>query len=60
MMSKEVVEQAIEFIIKNSGPRINSEIDFFGGEPLMNMDTVRHAVTYVRRREAETGKKSLS
>lgn len=57
LMSKEVAEQAIEFIIKNSGPRINSEIDFFGGEPLMNMDTVRHAVTYVRRREIETGKK---
>jgi len=57
MMSKEVAEQAIEFIIKNSGARINSEIDFFGGEPLMNMDTVRHAVSYVRRREIETGKK---
>lgn len=57
MMSKEVAEKAIEFIIKNSGPRINSEIDFFGGEPLMNMDTVRHAVAYVRRRELETGKK---
>lgn len=57
MMSKEVAEQAIEFIIKNSGPRINSEIDFFGGEPLMNMDTVRHAVAYVRQREIETGKK---
>lgn len=57
LMSKEVAERAIEFIIENSGPRINSEIDFFGGEPLMNMDTVRHAVTYVRRRETETGKK---
>jgi len=57
MMSKEVAERAIEFIIENSGPRINSEIDFFGGEPLMNMDTVRHAVSYVRRREQETGKK---
>ncbi len=57
LMSKEVAERAIEFIIENSGPRINSEIDFFGGEPLMNMDTVRHAVSYVRRRETETGKK---
>jgi len=56
-MSKEVAERAVEFIIENSGPRIHSEIDFFGGEPLMNMDTERHAVTYVRRREAETGKK---
>ena len=57
MMSKEVAEQSVEFIIKNSGARINSEIDFFGGEPLMNMDTVRHTVAYVRRREIETGKK---
>lgn len=57
MMSKEVAERAVEFIIENSGPRINSEIDFFGGEPLMNMDTVRHAVSYIRRRETETGKK---
>jgi len=57
LMSKEVAERAVEFIIENSGPRINSEIDFFGGEPLMNMDTVRHAVAYVRRRETETGKK---
>ncbi len=57
LMSKEVAERAVEFIIENSGPRIHSEIDFFGGEPLMNMDTVRHAVTHVRRREAETGKK---
>lgn len=57
LMSTEVAEKAVEFIIENSGPRINSEIDFFGGEPLMNMDTVRHAVTYIRRRERETGKK---
>jgi uncharacterized protein len=56
LMSKEVGERAIEFIIENSGPRRQSEIDFFGGEPLLNMDTVRHLVGYVRRREQETGK----
>lgn len=55
-MSKEVGERAVEFIIENSGPRRQSEIDFFGGEPLLNMDTVRHVVAYVRRREQETGK----
>lgn len=55
-MSKEVGERAVEFIIENSGKRIHSEIDFFGGEPLMNMDTVKHVVSYVRRRETETGK----
>ena len=56
MMSKEVAERAIEFIIENGGKRRQSEIDFFGGEPLMNMDTVKHAVAYARKREQETGK----
>ncbi len=55
-MSKETGEQAVEFIIANSGRRRNCELDFFGGEPLMNMETVKHVVAYVRRREAETGK----
>ncbi len=56
LMSKEVGERAVEFIIENSGPRRNCEIDFFGGEPLLNMDTVRHVVNYVRRREPESSK----
>lgn len=56
MMSKEVGERAVDFIIENSGPRKHCEIDFFGGEPLMNMDVVKHVVAYVRKREAETGK----
>ncbi len=56
MMSKEVGERAVDFIIENSGQRRHCEIDFFGGEPLMNMETVKHVVSYVRKREAETGK----
>ncbi|HEY3424725.1 MAG TPA: thioether cross-link-forming SCIFF peptide maturase [Negativicutes bacterium] len=56
LMPKKVGEQAVDFIIANSGPRRHCEIDFFGGEPLLNMDTVQHVVGYVRRREAETGK----
>lgn len=56
LMPKEVGERAVEFIIENSGPRRQSEIDFFGGEPLLNMDTVKHVVAYARRREQETGK----
>lgn len=55
-MSIEVGKRAVDFIIENSGPRRNCEIDFFGGEPLMNMDTVKAVVDYVRKREAETGK----
>lgn len=56
LMSKEVGEKAIEFIIEGSGARKHLDIDFFGGEPLVNMDTVRHLVNYARRREQETGK----
>ena len=56
LMPKEVAERAVDFIIENSGPRRHCEVDFFGGEPLLNMETVRHTVAYVRRREAETGK----
>lgn len=56
MMSKEIGEKAVDFIIENSGPRRHCEIDFFGGEPLMNWDTVTHVTEYVRKREKETGK----
>ena len=56
LMSKEVGEAAVEYIIRHSGARKNCEIDFFGGEPLMNMDVVKHVVSYVRKREKETGK----
>lgn len=56
LMNKEVAERAVEFIIAGSGRRRHCELDFFGGEPLLNMEVVRHTVAYVRRREAETGK----
>ena len=56
LMSKEVGEAAVEYIIKNSFLRKHCEIDFFGGEPLVNMPVVKHLTEYVRRREKETGK----
>jgi len=56
LMPKEIGEKAVDFIIKNSGRRRNCELDFFGGEPLLNMETVRHVVSYIRKRETETGK----
>jgi uncharacterized protein len=56
LMSKEVGEKAVDFIIANSGQRKHCELDFFGGEPLMNMPVVKHVVEYVRKREKETGK----
>lgn len=56
LMPKEIGERAVDFIIENSGQRRNCELDFFGGEPLLNMNTVRHVVSYIRKREKETGK----
>lgn len=57
LMSLEVGKKAIDFLIENSGSRRNLEVDFFGGEPLMNFDVVKEIVRYARSREAETGKR---
>ncbi len=51
LMSYEVGKQAIDFLIKNSGTRRNLEVDFFGGEPLMNFDVVKQIVAYARTQE---------
>jgi len=56
LMTPEVACRAIDFLLEHSGSRKYAELDFFGGEPLVNLDTVRSAVAHVRRREAETGK----
>ena len=56
IMTAEVGKAAVDFIIKNSGLRKHCEIDFFGGEPLINFRTVKAVTEYVRRREVETGK----
>ena len=56
MMSLEVGKRALDFLIENSGSRTNLEVDFFGGEPLMNFDVVKELVAYARVREKEAGK----
>lgn len=56
MMSFEVGKKAIDYLIANSGNRRNLEIDFFGGEPLMNFDVVKELVAYGRKVEKENGK----
>lgn len=56
LMSIEVGKKAVDFIIENSKHRKNIEIDFFGGEPLMNWEMVKETVAYAREREKETGK----
>ena len=56
LMSLEVGKRAMEFLIEHSGSRRNLEVDFFGGEPLMNWQMVKDLVAYCRGREKETGK----
>lgn len=56
LMSLEVGKKAIDFLIKSSGSRKNLEVDFFGGEPLMNFDVVKGIVEYARSIEKEAGK----
>ena len=56
VMSPEVGCAAVDFIVNGCGPRKHCEIDFFGGEPLMNLHTVKEVTAYVRKREQETGK----
>ncbi|MBR5094225.1 MAG: thioether cross-link-forming SCIFF peptide maturase [Oscillospiraceae bacterium] len=56
LMSPEVGKRALDFLIEHSGTRHNLEVDFFGGEPLMNWDVVKDLVAYARARETEAGK----
>ena len=51
LMSYETGKQALDFLIANSGNRKNLEVDFFGGEPLMNFDVVKQLVAYGREQE---------
>ncbi|MBR2916426.1 MAG: thioether cross-link-forming SCIFF peptide maturase [Clostridia bacterium] len=56
LMSLETGKKAIDFLLEKSGNRENLELDFFGGEPLMNFDVVKEIVEYARMREKECGK----
>ena len=56
VMSFEVGKQALDFLIANSGTRRNLEVDFFGGEPLMNFDVVKQLGAYARSVEKEHNK----
>ncbi len=56
LMPLETAKKAIDFIIANSGTRRNLEVDFFGGEPLMNFDVVKQTVEYARSIEKKYNK----
>ena len=57
LMSLEVGKKALDFLVANSGNRVNLEVDFFGGEPLMNWQVVRELVEYGRSLEEVHNKK---
>ena len=56
LMTFETGKAAIDFLLNNSGDRVNLELDFFGGEPIMNFDVVKQIVVYARSREKEYNK----
>ena len=57
LMSFEVGKKALDFLVANSGNRVNLEVDFFGGEPLMNWQVVKDLVKYGRSLEKPHNKK---
>ncbi len=56
VMSFEVGKRALDFLVENSGSRRNLEVDFFGGEPLLNFEVVKQLVAYAREIEKKQGK----
>ena len=56
LMSFETGKRALDFLVENSGKRRNLEVDFFGGEPLMNFEVVKQLVAYARSIEDKCGK----
>ena len=56
LLPYEVGKAAIDWLVAHSGKRVNLELDFFGGEPLMNFDVVKQLVAYARSIEKEAGK----
>ena len=56
VMSFEVGKRALDFLVESSGSRRNLEVDFFGGEPLLNFEVVKQLVAYARSIEKEKGK----
>ncbi len=57
LMSLDVGKKALDFLVRNSGNRVNLEVDFFGGEPLMNWQVVKDLVAYGRSLEEPNHKK---
>lgn len=57
LMPLDIAKKSLDFLVANSGNRVNLEVDFFGGEPLMNWDVVKETVRYGRSLEEKHNKK---
>ncbi|MGO0123450.1 thioether cross-link-forming SCIFF peptide maturase [Desulfothermobacter acidiphilus] len=57
LMPVEVARAAVDFLLESSGPRREVELDFFGGEPLLNFPVVQETIRYGKRRARERGKR---
>jgi uncharacterized protein len=57
MMSEDVAKKSVDFLIENSGSKEKLEIDFFGGEPLINFEVIKFVVEYAKWQEKKSGKK---
>ncbi|MCL1807024.1 MAG: thioether cross-link-forming SCIFF peptide maturase [Oscillospiraceae bacterium] len=53
VMAPEIAERAVDYLLERCGGRKNLEIDFFGGEPLLALDTVKHTVAYAKKKAPE-------
>lgn len=56
LMDVETAKKAVDFILEKSGPRRNCEIDFFGGEPLMNFQLIKEVIAYAKEKEKPLNK----
>lgn len=56
LSSLDIAKKCIEFLIKNSGPRNNIDVDFFGGEPILNINIIKKTVSYARSIEKQYNK----
>jgi len=57
LMSFEVAKKAIDYLLENSGSKKNVEVDFFGGEPLLNYEVIKQTVSYAKAQENKYNKK---
>jgi uncharacterized protein len=56
LMDTETGRRALDFLLNNSGPRMRGEVDFFGGEPLLNLPVIKELIAYGKKIFNQAGK----